>query len=105
MNKFRNYINEAEVIEYLRFRKIEQPTTAQLVNMINFFAEGAATTVSNSLYELMEPDEGEDLYLTYDPYLYWCDSPAWVLKNEDNKIVYYAESLLEDWAKLPEPRY
>ena len=104
MNKYRNYIDEAEVVEYLRFRKIEQPNIAQLVNMINYFAEGAVTTVSTDLFTLMEPVESEDLYLSYDSYLYWCDSPAWVLKNEDNKIVYYTESLLEDWVKLPTPR-
>lgn len=110
MNQFRNYINEEKIKEYLALRNMNEEDinisalngTSNLVDLVNFFCEGATTTLSNELFKHLDPLT-EDLSLNYTVHSHYCDSGAWLLIDETDETIYYTESLSEPWIRVSTP--
>lgn len=75
-----------------------EPTPAAIASLINFYAQGAVTSVSNHIYYAM--DEGDAVALVYSPAQFCrCGScMEWQLIDESDRILESVESLT-DWAE------
>jgi len=96
------YVNEMDVMRYFASRKrdIDDTTVQDLVNLANWFAEGAVTTLSNHLYdELHKGDEPRSLRYQMAQGCRCGSCHEWAIVGDDTGDVSSSVETLGDWVK------
>jgi len=96
------YVSEKDIVEYLEQRKYKpgELNNYDLMRMVNWFAQGAVTTISNHIMEQFEEGDGPCnlRYQLAEGCL--CGSCyEWAIVDEDTNKVVDSTELLEDWVK------
>lgn len=87
------YINIDDIERYKKLFKKETLTDNDLVNMVNWFAEGAITSVSNEIYELMTEKDCERMEYGLSEGCRCFSCYAWQFIDENGKVIKEVDSL------------
>ena len=89
------YINLSDIEKYKKWHKKETLTDEDLVKMVNWFAEGAVTTVSNEIYELMTEKDCDRMERGLSTTCRCGSCYSWQFLDENGKVIREVESLTE----------
>lgn len=89
------YINLSDIEKYKKFRNKQELSDEDLVNMVNWFAEGAITSVSNEIYELMTEKDCEKMERGLSTGCRCGACYSWQFLDENNKVIKEVETLQE----------
>lgn len=87
------YISQEDIERYKKLFKKENLTDTDLVNMVNWFAEGAITSVSNEIYELMTEKDCDRMEYGLAQGCRCFGCYAWQFIDENGKVIKEVESL------------
>ena len=89
------YINLEDIKKYKKIFNKEQLSDDDMVNMVNWFAEGAITTVSNAIYELIEEKDCDRMERGLTTGCRCGSCYSWQFLDENNKVIREVESFTE----------
>lgn len=89
------YIAVEDIDNYKKLFNKEILSNEDLVNMVNWFAEGAVTSVSNEIYELMTEKDCDKMEraISQDCRCFSCY--VWQFTDENGNVIKEVESLTE----------
>lgn len=87
------YVTEEQVKKEIELRKkFNGGEDISITDLINYYCQGAVTTVSNRLFDYLE----NDCYLIHGGYNWKHDCPVWEIRgNDDDEEVLCFESFCE----------
>lgn len=89
------YVVLEDIERYKKLFKKETFTDQDLVNMVNWFAEGAITSVSNEIYELMVEGDCDRMEHGLSQGCRCGSCYSWQFLDENGKVLKEVESLKE----------
>ncbi len=89
------YVSLKDIENYKKFRNKQELSDEDLVNMVNWFAEGAITSVSNEIYELMTEKDCEKMERGLSTGCRCGSCYSWQFLDENNKVIKEVETLQE----------
>lgn len=89
------YINVENIENYKKIFKKEDFSDQDLVNMVNWFAEGAITSVSNEIYELMTEKDCDRMERGLSNGCRCGSCYSWQFLDENGTVIKEVESLQE----------
>lgn len=87
------YIDLEDIERYKKLFKKETLNDNDLVNMVNWFAEGAITCVSNEIYELMTEKDCDKMEYNLAQGCRCFSCYSWQFIDENGKVVKEVDSL------------
>jgi hypothetical protein len=93
------YVTAEQVEKEIKFRSSEkkwEPTPANIAHLINYYAKGAVTCVSNHIYYAMEDKGAVALQYGIADHCRCLSCYAWQLVDENGKTIDECESL-DEW--------
>lgn len=89
------YINLDDIARYKKLFKKDTLNDQDMVNMVNWFAEGAITAVSNEIYELMTEQDCERMEYGLASHCRCFGCYSWQFLDENGKVLKEVDSLKE----------